>query len=117
MGPNNRMHLSWYIGHHRYAPLFKGIIDGRDALATSIDCPPYWYVLSLGGPLDHLPIRDITTLSLCDYEEEQDIRLDLLCGFGHTPFPLDYRPTAAINADCEAGKKNTIEHVESVKWA
>ena len=111
-----RVYLSLYFGPaHRYAPLLKAVIDGREVLVTSIDCPPYSYVLSIGTPLDHLPVVDITEFSRCRYDEQRNVRFVLLCGFGHTPFPLDYRSSARIAADDASGIKNIAVAVASVK--
>ena len=84
-------------------------------LVTSIDVPPCSYVLSLGEPLDHLLIGDITELADVHYDDERDLRFALLCGLGHVPYPLDYRSTARINMDDEAGKKNITVGVKAVK--
>ena len=91
------------------------IIERQDFVLTAVDYPPYSYVLSIGPPAEPLPVGDVTVLAKCAYDEERDPDFRLVCGFGHTPFPLDYRSTARLKADEETGKKNTTVPVKAVK--
>ncbi len=108
------LYLSLFFGPaHRFAPTMAAIIEGRELVLTAIDYPPFSYVLTIGSSADHLLVGEATALARCTYEEERDLRLALRCGFGHTPFPLDYRSSARLKVDEEAGERSIVVPVKS----
>jgi hypothetical protein len=61
--------------------------------------PPFAYVLSIDETTPAVASINITDLSDVSIHETISVELQLLLGYGHTAFPLDYRPKAAVVAD------------------
>jgi hypothetical protein len=66
--------------------------------------PPFSCVLSLAGdaPIETTNVTGFTELRA---NEVCIVDLDLLNGFGHTPFPADFRTLAAVEHDRGAGER------------
>jgi hypothetical protein len=64
--------------------------------------PPFAYVLSIDEPSPALPIGNISHFADFDFDETAELELQLLVGFGHTMYPLDYRTQAALDRDVAA---------------
>lgn len=55
--------------------------------------PPFAFQLILDGDTDTASGVDISKFSSLDPDESQEFNIEgLMVGFGHTPYPLDYRP-------------------------
>jgi hypothetical protein len=61
--------------------------------------PPFAYVMSIDSDSELIETADITPFVDVGYEQRGDIDMDLLIGFGHVPFPGDYRTSAMIERD------------------
>jgi hypothetical protein len=110
------LYLSLFVGPvNRFAPVMAAIIQGHELVLTAVDYPPFSYVMTIGNSAEYLPVGDITPLASAAFDETRDVTFTLICGFGHTPFPLDYRSRARVKADDEAGKKHVSVHVKAVK--
>jgi hypothetical protein len=72
---------------------------------TEIAYPPFAYVMSVDTPRDVLPIGNISNFMTYGYNQQDDIKLHMVVGFGHTPFPADYRSSAAIKVDRVRGDR------------
>jgi hypothetical protein len=72
--------------------------SGRTEELIELAYPPFSCVLSLTGdaPIETTNITGFTELRANDV---CDVDLDLLNGFGHTPFPADLRPLAAVERE------------------
>lgn len=46
-------------------------------------------------------LGDISHFANYDYEQKEDVELNLRIGFGHTFFPADYRSMAAIEEEVQ----------------
>ena len=55
--------------------------------------------MTVDGPFDGIETVDITGFVDVGYDQRADIDLDLLVGFGHTPYPADYRTKAMVERD------------------
>jgi hypothetical protein len=66
--------------------------------------PPFSCVLSLAGEAD-IETTNISGFAELSVDESCIVDLDLLNGFGHTPFPADFRTLAAVERDREADSR------------
>ena len=57
--------------------------------------------MTIDSEPDAIETVDITGCVDVGYYQRADIELDLLIGFGHTPYPADYRTSATIERDRE----------------
>jgi hypothetical protein len=79
-----------------------GVGTGRIDVISEIAYPPFAYALTIDSPPEALRVGNITPFAGVTFEQEADLDLDLIVGFGHTPYPLDYRSRAALDRDREA---------------
>jgi hypothetical protein len=77
---------------------------GRSEQLIELAYPPFSCVLSLDGDAD-IEGNDISGFADLGIDELCIVDLDLLNGFGHTPFPGDFRTLAAVERDREAGSQ------------
>jgi hypothetical protein len=102
LSPRYRVYLVLYRG-----PLIRTIGlasslnlgTGHNTLLSEVAYPPLAYLLTVDTPAGVLPVGDITGLADVPYGTEVSFDLDLVVGFGHTPYPGDYRSQAAIDID------------------
>jgi hypothetical protein len=73
------------------------IATGRTDTLVEVAFPPYAYVMTIDSP-DHeaLETSNITSAVDVGYNQTADLEMDLLVGFGHTPYPADYRTRAMV---------------------
>jgi hypothetical protein len=77
-------------------------LEGAEAISPEqlieLAYPPFSCALSLAGdaPIETTNITGFTELRANDV---CDVDLDLLNGFGHTPYPADLRPLAAVERE------------------
>lgn len=76
---------------------------GEMDFLTEVAHPPFAYVMSVDAKRDVLPLGKISNFAAFRYDQKCDIELDMIVGFGHTPYPADYRSKAAIEADRAIG--------------
>jgi hypothetical protein len=111
-----RVYLCLFAGPvHRFAPVSIMWSQGRKIVVTAIDVPPFSYALTFGAPADFVSVTDITPLASLAPSEEQDLHIELLCGFGHEGLPFDYRSSAKILTDRARGITTTIQPVSIVR--
>jgi hypothetical protein len=72
---------------------------GRDDVLVEVAWPPYAYVMTIDSEPEAIDTTEITACVDIGYKMRADMELSLLIGFGHTPFPGDYRTTAMIARD------------------
>jgi hypothetical protein len=77
---------------------------GRDHELLELAYPPFSCVLSLNGEAG-VETTNIAEFAELDIDEVCIVDLDLLNGFGHTPFPADFRTRAAVERDREADRR------------
>jgi hypothetical protein len=61
--------------------------------------PPFGYVMTVDSPQDAVETSNVTSMVNVSYNQMADMELDMLIGFGHTPFPVDYRTRAMVERD------------------
>lgn len=86
-----------------YSARMNVATGGTDEL-LELACPPFSCVLSLTGDAG-IETTNITDFAELPLDEVCVVDLDLLNGFGHTPFPADFRTLAAVERDREADRR------------
>jgi hypothetical protein len=97
--PRYQLYLSLFHGPYARFVGYSAELDqetGRTRELIELAYPPFSCVLSLTGD------ADIETTNVTDFTELRAndvciVDLDLLNGFGHTPYPADLRTTAAVS--------------------
>jgi hypothetical protein len=76
------------------------IATGRADTLVEVAFPPYAYVMTIDSP-DHeaLETSNITSAVDVGYNQTADLEMNLLVGFGHTPYPADYRTHAMVERE------------------
>lgn len=94
-----RLFMTLYAGPAvRFAggPFGQAIYDGVTGIWTrciEVAFPPFAFQLILDGDAERASGVEMSELSACDADRTQTCQIEgLLVGFGHTPYPLDYRP-------------------------
>ena len=72
--------------------------DQMDYL-TEFSYPPFSCLLTIDTPQFVQPCGVISGFADYRYNRRADMEIDVLVGFGHTPYPGDYRSQAAIDTD------------------
>jgi len=72
---------------------------GRQFTLVEVAFPPFAYVMTIDSDPDPIRSVDITELTTIGYGQRADLELDLLIGFGHTAWPIDYRTRAMIEQE------------------
>jgi hypothetical protein len=75
--------------------------DHATYVVTELAYPPFAYAMVFGEPEEAPALAgcDITGYAREPIDRLANVEMLMQCGFGHTPFPLDYRSDAAILAD------------------
>jgi hypothetical protein len=79
-------------------------MSGETEQLLELAYPPFSCVLSLAGDAA-IETTNITGFSELRVNEVCIVDLDLLNGFGHTPFPADFRTLAAVDRERERGRR------------
>lgn len=97
-----KFYLSLFAGPYARTTGIVANIDierGREDIFAEVAFPPYAYVMSIDSEPDLIETVDITLFVDIGYNQQGDIELDMLIGFGHTLYPADYRTSAMIERD------------------
>lgn len=78
--------------------------SGRPIELLELAYPPFSFVLSLNGEAA-IETTNISEFAELGIDDTCIVDLDLLNGFGHTPFPADFRTLAAVERDREADRR------------
>ena len=71
--------------------------EGRVDTLVEVAFPPFAYVMTIDSDDDDaIPTQNITECSTVSYNATADLEMSLLIGFGHTPYPADYRTRAMV---------------------
>jgi hypothetical protein len=68
-------------------------------LVYELAAPPYAYVLSVKETTPVIEAGNITNLTTVGIDAIANVKMQLVIGYGETPFPLDFRSPAAHAAD------------------
>jgi hypothetical protein len=77
---------------------------GHSDELVELACTPFSLVLSLAGEAE-IETTNITDFAELGADETCIVDLDLLNGFGHTPYPADFRTRAGVERDREADRR------------
>jgi hypothetical protein len=105
--PGFELYLVLYRGPLARQSGVSGRLDvetGASHLLTEIARPPFAYVMSIDEPSPVIPLGRITHFADFEPTAEANLDLELLVGFGHTPYPADYRTGAAMDRDREINR-------------
>ena len=71
--------------------------SGRVDTLVEVAFPPFAYVMTVDA-VDHdaIPTQNMTECATVSYNASADLEMSLLIGFGHTPYPADYRTRATV---------------------
>jgi hypothetical protein len=99
--PRYQLYLSLFHGPYARFVGYSAQLNpatGHTEQLIELAYPPFSCVLSLAGdaPIETTNITGFTELRANDV---CDVDLDLLNGFGHTPYPADLRPLAAVERE------------------
>jgi hypothetical protein len=98
-----QFYLALFAGPMARTTGVAGVLDvERDRMDTLVEVafPPYAYVMTIDSPdTVAIPTSNITGCVDVGYNQRGDMENDLLIGFGHTPWPADYRTTAMVERD------------------
>ena len=78
------------------------LYTGATRIVSEVAFPPFSIVMAFDSPPPEAPLGRINGLRLVDPDDVVDVRLRLVIGEGHTPFPGDYRTRDEVER--EAGK-------------
>jgi hypothetical protein len=82
---------------------------GRSDVIIEVAYPPFAYVMTVDSEPEAISTANITSFVDVGYDQMADIEIGMLVGFGHTPFPADYRSKAMIAHERELGAEPTEE--------
>ena len=102
-----QLYLSLYRGPYARFVGYSAQLDahsGSPVELLELAYPPYSCVLSLNGEV-RIETTNISEFAQLAIDESCIVDLDLLNGFGHTPFPADFRTLAAVERDREADRR------------
>jgi hypothetical protein len=102
-----RFYLSLFAGNARSTGVAVRLSTERNRIDTLVEVafPPYAYVMTIDSEPDAIETCDITEMVDVGYDQRADLELDLLIGFGHTPYPADYRTKAMVERDRERNER------------
>jgi hypothetical protein len=100
-GPNAR-----FVGGATTLDLQRDRMD----FVVEVAHPPYAYVMTVGSEPDAIHTVNITPFVDIGYADRADVEVDMLVGFGHTPFPADFRTSAMVTRDREENERFAREH-------
>ncbi len=72
--------------------------SGRVDRFLQLDHPPVGLVLQVDGLPDSEIGNDITWFTMVDVDDQRDVELDIPVGFGHKPWPTEYRSRGQLLA-------------------
>jgi hypothetical protein len=87
--------VSRYVGVSRRLDVNSGLI----AYLTEFSYFPFSCLLTIDTSHFVQPCGVISGLADFRYDQQADIEIDAIVGFGHTPYPGDYRSHGAIDSD------------------
>lgn len=105
-----------------YLALFAGPLARQTGIAHSLHIesgamttlvevafPPLAYVMTIDSKPGPIEMLNITSFVDVGYDTRADIEAHLLIGFGHTPYPADYRSRAMLDRDRDDSEQGITE--------
>jgi hypothetical protein len=81
------------------------LVRGRTDFIVEVAYPPFAYVMTVDSELDAISTANITPFADIGYNQMADLDLGMLVGFGHTPYPADYRTKAMVERDRDLNER------------
>ena len=97
-----QFYLVLYRGPYARQSAISGQTDlrmGAQHFFSEIAFPPFSLLLSLDETEPLLPIGNISHFRDYEYNKKANVEMEVQVGFGHTPYPADFRSMAAIERD------------------
>jgi hypothetical protein len=110
--PGFELYLALYRGPLVRHSGVSGRLDvetGATHLMSELAHPPFAYVMSVDELSPVLPLGRITHFASFEPAVETAVDLELLVGFGHTPYPTDYRTRAAVDRDIAINRAESAD--------
>ena len=107
-----QFYLSLFAGPNARSTGVAGRFDmerNRCDTLVEVAFPPYAYVMTIDSEPDAIQTCNITEMVNVRYDQRADLELDLLIGFGHTPYPADYRTTAMVERARRSNEEATAK--------
>ena len=88
-------------------------VRGTRTVLVEVAFPPFAYMMTIDSDpdmaIDAFDMLNITPMVDVGYDQKAiGVELDLLVGFGHTPYPGDYRTRAMLEADLRKPPPGTL---------
>jgi hypothetical protein len=103
--PRYQFYLAHYCGpmarFNGGAAVLRQGEDGSwgTTFALELAHPPFAYVLSVDEDSPAIETGNITSFADLGIDQTADVKIQMRFGFGHVPFPLDYRTKAMVDRD------------------
>jgi hypothetical protein len=103
--PELQVYLVLYAGPRgRYASgvaQVSGVLTDASEMhiVYELAAPPYAYILSVQETTPVIETGNITNFATVGIDAVANVEMQLVIGYGETPFPLDFRSPAAVKAD------------------
>ena len=110
------------VGYDIYLALYRGpnarqsgvsgranVAIGRVNVLSEVAHPPFAYLMSFDEEEPALPVGKVTHFADYGSHDVVDQAVEVLVGFGHTPFPGDYRSRARIDLEAEEDRAAVAE--------
>jgi hypothetical protein len=108
--PNYQFYLALYAGPIARFNGGAGVMrltkegDWASAFTLELAHPPFAYVLSVDEETPAIETGNISDFADLTIDQTADVEIALRVGFGHTPFPLDFRSKAMLERDRKANE-------------
>ncbi len=100
--PELQLYLALYAGPNgRYVSGAAQASLGPDSGIHHIyelAAPPFSYILSMDEQTPVIEAGNISNFATCGIDQTANVEMQLIIGYGETPFPLDFRSPAALRA-------------------
>jgi hypothetical protein len=98
-----QLYLALYLGPYARFNGGSGVMHLEDDrfitdFVLEVAHPPFTYILSVDQEKPTLDCGNISNFADLRIDQTADVEIHLRLGFGHTPFPLDFRSRAAVLA-------------------
>lgn len=102
LDPRYQLYLALFAGPNARTTGLAARLDvaaGKSDLLVEVAYPPFAYVMTVDSPPETIETANVTEMVNVGYKQMADLDLGMLIGFGHTPYPADYRTRAMIERD------------------
>jgi hypothetical protein len=108
-----QFHLGLFAGPNARSIGGAATLDlekGTSTFVVEVAYPPFAYVMTVDADPEEIDTVNVTEFVNVGYKQRADVELEMLVGFGHTAFPVDYRTKAMVERDRERNEAYAREH-------